>query len=129
MHTTPSFVKLASLPRILLGFEQVEQYHNVIFHGPEGSLQDYIANQLALCMKVLSISLLLLFFLNWEVYRTHVPVLLSQHRQMAAGFPCEIVRAEVDSGFSKEQLVDVFISNGKKLSKSWLMKTRRHVLH
>ncbi|XP_038963087.1 cortactin-binding protein 2 isoform X2 [Rattus norvegicus] len=62
----------------------VEQYHNVIFHGPEGSLQDYIANQLALCMK---------------------------HRQMAAGFPCEIVRAEVDSGFSKEQLVDVFISN------------------
>ena len=32
---------------------------------------------------------------------------------MAAGFPCEIVRAEVDSGFSKEQLVDVFIRNGK----------------
>ncbi|XP_051007838.1 cortactin-binding protein 2 [Acomys russatus] len=62
----------------------VEQYHNVIFHGPEGSLQDYIAYQLALCMK---------------------------HRQMAAGFPCEIVRAEVDPGFSKEQLVDVFVSN------------------
>lgn len=32
---------------------------------------------------------------------------------MAAGFPCEIVRAEVDPGFSKEQLVDVFISSGK----------------
>ncbi|XP_062954944.1 cortactin-binding protein 2 isoform X1 [Cynocephalus volans] len=62
----------------------VEQYHNVIFHGPEGSLQDYIAHQLALCMK---------------------------HRQMAAGFACEIVRAEVDAGFSKEQLVDLFISN------------------
>ncbi|XP_052576039.1 cortactin-binding protein 2 isoform X3 [Peromyscus californicus insignis] len=62
----------------------VEQYHNVIFHGPEGSLQDFIAHQLALCMK---------------------------HRQMAAGFPCEIVRAEVDTGFSKEQLVDVFISS------------------
>ncbi|XP_075809982.1 cortactin-binding protein 2 isoform X2 [Microtus pennsylvanicus] len=62
----------------------VEQYHNVIFHGPEGSLQDYIAHQVALCMK---------------------------HRQMAAGFPCEIVRAEVDPGFSKEQLVDVFISS------------------
>jgi len=30
----------------------VEQYHNVVFHGPEGSLQDYIAHQLALCMKV-----------------------------------------------------------------------------
>ncbi|ELV13639.1 Cortactin-binding protein 2 [Tupaia chinensis] len=61
----------------------VEQYHNVIFHGPEGSLQDYIAHQLALCMK---------------------------HRQMAAGFSSEIVRVEVDAGFSKEQLVDLFIS-------------------
>ncbi|KAB0375912.1 hypothetical protein FD755_012555 [Muntiacus reevesi] len=64
--------------------QRVEQYHNVIFHGPEGSLQDYIAHQLALCLK---------------------------HRQMAAGFPCEIVRAEVDADFSKEQLVDLFISN------------------
>uniref|UniRef100_A0A2K6EEN5 Cortactin-binding protein 2 n=1 Tax=Propithecus coquereli TaxID=379532 RepID=A0A2K6EEN5_PROCO len=62
----------------------VEQYHNVIFHGPEGSLQDYIVHQLALCLK---------------------------HRQMAAGFSCEIVRAEVDTGFSKEQLVDLFISS------------------
>jgi hypothetical protein len=48
---------------------------------------------------------------------------------MAAGFPCEIVRAEVDSGFSKEQLVDVFIRNGKTLSRSWLVITHRHVLH
>ncbi|XP_008835407.1 cortactin-binding protein 2 isoform X2 [Nannospalax galili] len=62
----------------------VEQYHNVIFHGPEGSLQDYIAHQLALCIK---------------------------NRQLAAGFSCEIVRAEVDPGFSKEQLVDLFISS------------------
>nr|XP_040147526.1 cortactin-binding protein 2 isoform X2 [Ictidomys tridecemlineatus] len=62
----------------------VEQYHNVIFHGPEGSLQEYIAHQLALCMK---------------------------HRQLAAGFSCEIVRAEVDASFSKEQLVDLFISS------------------
>ncbi|XP_010620201.1 cortactin-binding protein 2 isoform X2 [Fukomys damarensis] len=62
----------------------VEQYHNVIFHGPEGSLQDYIVHQLALCMK---------------------------HRQMAAGYSCDIVRAEVDAGFSKEQLVDLFITS------------------
>ncbi|EPQ11025.1 Cortactin-binding protein 2 [Myotis brandtii] len=62
----------------------VEQYHTVIFHGPEGSLQDYIVHQLAVCMK---------------------------HRQMAAGFSCEIVRAEVDADFSKEQLVDLFISS------------------
>ncbi|KAM6152582.1 cortactin-binding protein 2 isoform 2-T2 [Erethizon dorsatum] len=62
----------------------VEQYRNVIFHGPEGSLQDYIAHQLALCMK---------------------------HRQMAAGYSCDIVRAEVNAGFSKEHLVDLFISS------------------
>nr|XP_045016134.1 cortactin-binding protein 2 isoform X2 [Jaculus jaculus] len=62
----------------------VEQYHNVIFHGPEGSLQEYIVHQLALCMK---------------------------HRQVAAGFSCDIVRAEVDAGFSKEQLVDLFVSS------------------
>uniref|UniRef100_A0A0P6J266 Cortactin-binding protein 2 n=2 Tax=Heterocephalus glaber TaxID=10181 RepID=A0A0P6J266_HETGA len=62
----------------------VEQYHNVVFHGPEGSLQDYIAYQLALCLK---------------------------HRQMAAGYSCDIVRAEVDASFSKEHLVDLFISS------------------
>eukprot|EP00069_Balaena_mysticetus_P019203 bmy_02465T0 len=37
-----------------------------------------------------------------------------KHRQMAAGFPCEIVRAEVDTGFSKDQLVDLFISSVKQ---------------
>ncbi|XP_059252503.1 cortactin-binding protein 2 isoform X2 [Mustela nigripes] len=70
----------------------VEQYHNVIFHGPEGSLQDYVAHQLALCMK---------------------------HRQMAAGFTCEIVRAKVDAGFSKEQLGDLFISSGNGTSECY----------
>ncbi|XP_068963196.1 cortactin-binding protein 2 isoform X5 [Petaurus breviceps papuanus] len=62
----------------------VEQYHNVIFHGPEGSLQDYIAHQIALCMK---------------------------QKQTAAGFTCEIVRVEVDADFSKHQLVELFISS------------------
>uniref|UniRef100_F6XFJ5 Cortactin-binding protein 2 n=1 Tax=Ornithorhynchus anatinus TaxID=9258 RepID=F6XFJ5_ORNAN len=62
----------------------VEQYHNVVFHGPEGSLQDYIAHQIALCLK---------------------------HKQTAAGFPCEIVKAEVDTNFSKEQLVELFINS------------------
>ncbi|XP_004677030.1 PREDICTED: cortactin-binding protein 2 [Condylura cristata] len=62
----------------------VEQYHSVIFHGPDGSLQDYLVHQLALCMK---------------------------HRQLVAGFPCEVVRAQVDAAFSKEQLVDLFISS------------------
>ncbi len=31
---------------------QVEQYHNVIFHGLEGSFQDYIANQISHYIKV-----------------------------------------------------------------------------
>uniref|UniRef100_A0A8C2YKD0 Cortactin-binding protein 2 n=1 Tax=Chinchilla lanigera TaxID=34839 RepID=A0A8C2YKD0_CHILA len=62
----------------------VEQYRNVIFHGPEGSLQDYIVHQLALCVK---------------------------HRQMAAGYSCDIVRAEVGAGFSRELLAHLFISS------------------
>lgn len=118
MGTTFSLVKLASSPGLLLGLEQVEQYHNVIFHGPEGSLQDYIAHQLALCMKVLCIFKRFHFLEDWEEYRVDVPALSSQHRQMAAGFPCEIVRAEVDPGFSKEQLVDVFISSGKAFQRA-----------
>ncbi|KAJ7425002.1 hypothetical protein WISP_25846 [Willisornis vidua] len=61
----------------------VEQYRNVIFHGPEGSLQDYIAYQIAACMK---------------------------QKQVAAGFTCEIVQVQVDAGFSKEQLAELFIS-------------------
>lgn len=38
----------------LCGFAcgQVEQYHNVIFHGLEGSFQDYIANQISHYIKV-----------------------------------------------------------------------------
>ncbi|XP_066218645.1 cortactin-binding protein 2 isoform X2 [Saccopteryx leptura] len=79
-----TYVSMIPLPMLQNYLRLVEQYHTVIFHGPEGSLQDYIAHQLALCMK---------------------------HRQMAAGFPCEIVRAEVDASFSKEQLVDLFISS------------------
>ncbi|XP_006882728.1 PREDICTED: cortactin-binding protein 2-like [Elephantulus edwardii] len=79
-----TYASMIPLPMLQNYLRLVEQYHNVIFHGPEGSLQDYIAYQLALCMK---------------------------HRQMAVGFICEIVRVEVDAGFSKEQLVDLFVSN------------------
>lgn len=31
---------------------QVEQYGNLIFHGLEGSCQEYIANLVARCIKV-----------------------------------------------------------------------------
>ncbi|KAM8972069.1 LOW QUALITY PROTEIN: cortactin-binding protein 2 [Pelodytes ibericus] len=62
----------------------VEQYHNVIFQGPEGSFQEYIVQQLAHCMK---------------------------KKEEAAGFGCDIVKVEVDSELSKEQLVDIFINS------------------
>ncbi|XP_062838466.1 cortactin-binding protein 2 isoform X2 [Anolis carolinensis] len=65
-------------------FRLVEQYRNIIFHGPEGSLQDYVADQIALCMK---------------------------HKQMAAGFCCEIVKVKIDADFSKEQLAELFINS------------------
>ncbi|XP_015271496.1 PREDICTED: cortactin-binding protein 2-like, partial [Gekko japonicus] len=75
-----SMIRLQTLQNYL---RLVEQYRNVIFHGPEGSLQDYIAYQIALCME---------------------------HKQLASGFSCEIVRVKIDADFSKEQLAELFIS-------------------
>ncbi|XP_052438462.1 cortactin-binding protein 2 isoform X2 [Carassius gibelio] len=63
----------------------VEQYHNVIFHGLEGSFQDYIANQISHYIK---------------------------HRQEAQGIGCDVVRVEVDEGLSKEHLLEIFINCG-----------------
>ncbi|NWQ64566.1 CTTB2 protein, partial [Neopipo cinnamomea] len=79
--TYASMIHLQTLQNYL---RLVEQYHNVIFHGPEGSLQDYIAYQIAACMK---------------------------QKQVAAGSTCEIVKVQVDAGFSKEQLAELFISS------------------
>ncbi|XP_014456493.2 cortactin-binding protein 2 isoform X1 [Alligator mississippiensis] len=79
--TYASMIHLQTLQNYL---RLVEQYHNVIFHGPEGSLQDYIAYQIALCMK---------------------------QKQAAAGFTCEIVKVDVDADFSKEQLAEIFINS------------------
>ncbi|KAJ8373510.1 hypothetical protein SKAU_G00040900 [Synaphobranchus kaupii] len=63
----------------------VEQYRNIIFHGLEGSCQDYIANQISRCIK---------------------------HKQEAMGIRCDIIRVEVDESLSKEQLVETFINCG-----------------
>ncbi|PNJ47120.1 CTTNBP2 isoform 9, partial [Pongo abelii] len=54
--------------------------------------------------------------LSSVTYASMIPLQMMQnylrlHRQMAAGFSCEIVRAEVDARFSKEQLLDLFISS------------------
>ncbi|CAH2278105.1 cortactin-binding 2 [Pelobates cultripes] len=69
----------------------VEQYHNVIFQGPEGSFQEYIVQQLGHYMK---------------------------QKEEAAGFSCDIVKIEVEPELTKEQLVDVFINSGSLISVS-----------
>ncbi|XP_046890795.1 cortactin-binding protein 2 [Hypomesus transpacificus] len=63
----------------------VEQYRNVIFHGLEGSCQEYLANQISRCIK---------------------------QKQEVAGVCCDIIRVEVDRSLCKEQLVETFINCG-----------------
>ncbi|XP_044136227.1 cortactin-binding protein 2 [Bufo gargarizans] len=77
-----SMIPLQTLQNFL---RLVEQYHNLIFQGPEGSLQEYIVNQLSCCIK---------------------------HKEEATGFSCDIVKVEVESELSKQQLVDIFINSG-----------------
>ncbi|XP_070611563.1 cortactin-binding protein 2 isoform X2 [Erythrolamprus reginae] len=80
--TYASMIHLQTLQNYL---RLVEQYRNIIFHGPEGSLQDYVAYQIALCLK---------------------------HKQLAAGFCCDIVKVKIDADLSKKQLAEVFINSG-----------------
>ncbi|XP_066447915.1 cortactin-binding protein 2 [Eleutherodactylus coqui] len=77
-----SMIPLQTLQNFL---RLVEQYHNIIFQGPEGSLQEYIVDQLSCCIK---------------------------HKEEATGFSCDIVKVEVESELSKQQLVDIFINSG-----------------
>ncbi|KAM4747543.1 cortactin-binding protein 2 [Rhinophrynus dorsalis] len=76
-----SMIPLQTLQNFL---RLVEQYHNVIFQGPEGSLQEYIVSHLACYMK---------------------------QKEEASGFSCEVIKVEVESELSKEQLVSVFINS------------------
>ncbi|XP_073429456.1 cortactin-binding protein 2 isoform X1 [Dendrobates tinctorius] len=77
-----SMIPLQTLQNFL---RLVEQYHNIIFQGPEGSLQEYIVDRLSCCIK---------------------------HKEEATGFSCDIVKVEVESELSKQQLVDIFINSG-----------------
>nr|XP_033490483.1 cortactin-binding protein 2 [Epinephelus lanceolatus] len=63
----------------------VEQYGNLIFHGLEGSCQEYIASLVAHCIK---------------------------SKQEAGGLGCDVVRVEVEESLTKEQLLETFISCG-----------------
>ncbi|XP_029378121.1 cortactin-binding protein 2 [Echeneis naucrates] len=63
----------------------VEQYGSLIFHGLEGSCQEYIANVVARCIK---------------------------SKQEAGGLVCDVVRVEVEESLTKEQLLETFITCG-----------------
>ncbi|CAB1313481.1 unnamed protein product [Coregonus sp. 'balchen'] len=63
----------------------VEQYRNIIFHGLEGSCQEYLANQISRCIKT---------------------------KQEVVGVACDIIRVEVDRSLTKQQLLDTFITCG-----------------
>ncbi|XP_078804398.1 cortactin-binding protein 2 isoform X4 [Oryzias latipes] len=76
---------LLSLPLLQNFVRLVEQYGNLIFHGLEGSCQDYFASLVACCMK---------------------------SKQEAAGVSCDVVKVEVKEDLTKEQLLQTFISCG-----------------
>ncbi|XP_070687503.1 cortactin-binding protein 2 [Pempheris klunzingeri] len=63
----------------------VEQYGNLIFHGLEGSCQEYVANLVARCIKT---------------------------KQETVGLSCDVVRVEVEESLTKEQLLETFITCG-----------------
>ncbi|XP_026859765.2 cortactin-binding protein 2 isoform X1 [Electrophorus electricus] len=63
----------------------VEQYRNVIFHGLEGSFQEYIANQISHHIK---------------------------HRKEAVGIGCDIIHVAIEENLSKNQLLETFINCG-----------------
>ncbi|KAM9480726.1 cortactin-binding protein 2 isoform 2-T2 [Clarias gariepinus] len=80
-----TYDSLIPLPLLQNYVRLVEQYRNVIFHGLEGSFQEYIANQISLYIK---------------------------HRQEAMGMSCDVVRVEVDEGLTKDHLLETFINCG-----------------
>lgn len=45
-------------------------------------------------------------------FPTLTRTLSHQNKEEGTGFCCDVVKVEVDSGLSKEQLVDIFINSG-----------------
>ncbi|KAJ8002742.1 hypothetical protein DPEC_G00162100 [Dallia pectoralis] len=76
---------LIPLPLLQNYVRLVEQYGIVIFHGLEGSCQEYLANLISGCIK---------------------------SKQETGGVACDIIRVEVDESLTKEQLLDTFINCG-----------------
>ncbi|XP_061780632.1 cortactin-binding protein 2 isoform X1 [Nerophis lumbriciformis] len=76
---------LFPLPVLLNYVRLVEQYGSLVFHGAEGSCQDYIASLLARYIKC---------------------------KQEAGGQVCEVVQVQVESSLSQEQLLQTLVSCG-----------------
>lgn len=64
------------------------------------------------------------FSLFYQIYKFS-----TQQKQVAAGSTCEIVKVEVDAGFSKEQLAELFISNGKVISAGLILVVCRKIFN
>ncbi|KAL4659480.1 cortactin-binding protein 2-like [Arapaima gigas] len=79
------YASLIPLPLLHNYVRLVEQYHNVVFHGLEGSCQEYIANLVSICIK---------------------------NRKEATGVACDVVKVEVDENLTKEQLLETFVNCG-----------------
>ncbi|XP_026783143.3 cortactin-binding protein 2 isoform X2 [Pangasianodon hypophthalmus] len=80
-----TYDSLIPLPLLQNYVRLVEQYRNVIFHGLEGSFQEYIANQISHHIK---------------------------HRQEAMGIGCDVIHVEIEEGLSKDHLLETFINCG-----------------
>lgn len=80
-----ALVSLIPLPLLNNYVRLVEQYGNLMLHGVDGSLQEFIAAVVAHCIKL---------------------------KQEALGLHCDVVRVEVDQSLSREQLLDAFIKSG-----------------
>ncbi|XP_035011853.1 cortactin-binding protein 2 [Hippoglossus stenolepis] len=76
---------LFPLPLLQNYVRLVEQYGNLIFHGLEGSCQEYVARLVAHCIK---------------------------SKQETGGLGCDVVRVEVEESLTKEQLLEAFITCG-----------------
>lgn len=51
-------------------------------------------------------------------FLTLTRILSHQNKEDSTGFNCDVVKVEVDSALSKEQLVDIFINSGKLILKA-----------
>ncbi|KAK7891757.1 hypothetical protein WMY93_023720 [Mugilogobius chulae] len=113
----------------------VEQYGNLMLHGVEGSLQENMAAVVAHCIKISVLNVtyhqvnprndspphVILIpagksrdvWLQTTLTLTHLSLQAEKaKKQEALGLCCEVVRVQVDSSLTREQLLNCFIQAG-----------------